>query len=633
MTAQEYFDKHGISPATIAAFNLTVEHNTIVIPVYDSEGKLLYRKYRHLDFDRDNPDSIKFSYDKGSAATLYNSRVLTKGDYVFLCEGEPDTWRLSQEGLPAISNTSGSGTFKEEWVEQLKKKEVYVIYDTDKAGRAGADKIKNLLPKAVIVKLPPAYKDLCEFFLENDLNRLAAIVEVAKKENVVVEKPVENNTDLGNAEHFIGLFGDLVRYDHRRGRWLLWDGNIWEPDSDEKVRRMAIDSARDRARVAIEVKDLTERSRALKWAIGNESNKRVSDCLSLTRSLLPVASKGEQWDKIENVIACPNGIVDLTTGELRGGRPEDCITMKARVAFDPLAKAPRWNRFIGEIFENNQEVMDYVRLALGYSIGTSTKEQVLFFCFGTGSNGKSVLFRVIREVLGNYAHSVPEQTFQVQQGGATNDIAAAEHKRFIVSAETMAAKRINEARLKAWSGEDEISARFLYKEFVTFKPVGKIWLFLNEKPVVEDDSRGFWRRVRLIPFTKTFEGVEVDEGLIDALRLELPGILAWLVRAHHDWRKQGLKKVPPIIQEATNVFQAESDPLADFISERCEDNYAGEIKASTLYAAYRQWAEIQNLKGKEVLSSSAFGTKMAYKYKKHHDRTGWWYLGLKLAEK
>src|ERR1035437_3961289 len=39
-------------------------------------------------------------------------------------------------------------------------------------------------------------------------------------------------TETGDAEFFVARNADTVRYDHRRGRWLLFDGNVWAPQTD-----------------------------------------------------------------------------------------------------------------------------------------------------------------------------------------------------------------------------------------------------------------------------------------------------------------------------------------------------------------------------------------------------------------
>lgn len=68
-------------------------------------------------------------------------------------------------------------------------------------------------------------------------------------------------TDTTNAEFIAEMFGDCLRYDHRRGRFLIWGGHRWRPDADGQVFRSAIEAARERYRRATSIGDLRERGR------------------------------------------------------------------------------------------------------------------------------------------------------------------------------------------------------------------------------------------------------------------------------------------------------------------------------------------------------------------------------------
>src|SRR5262249_35646441 len=144
-----------------------------------------------------------------------------------------------------------------------------------------------------------------------------------------------------------------------------------------------------------------------------------------------------------------------------------------------------------------------------------------------------------------------------------NDLAALTDRRLVTASETNDGARFNEARIKALTGCDPITARFLHGEFFTFRPVAKFWLSVNHKPRVADDSYGFWRRVRLIPFTRQFRD-DADTQLETKLREELPGILGYLVRGCLEWQRQGLKP-PTRVQAATETYREESDSLGQFI--------------------------------------------------------------------
>jgi len=423
-------------------------------------------------------------------------------------------------------------------------------------------------------------------------------------------------TDTGNARLLATLYGDVLRYDHRRGKWLLWNIHRWERDHDGQIARWVVESAQKRYSDASTILDLKERTRVANWAIASESRQKIEACMALARNFLPIADNGDAWDREPWLLGVPNGVVDLRTGELRAGRPEDRITMTTGVEFKPETKCPRWERFLTEVF-GDADFTDWLHRGLGYSISGDTTEQCIFIGYGVGGNGKGVFNSSLGYVLNDYAHTAPFSTFeQYQRAGIPNDLACLEFKRFVSSSETNDNARLNEARIKALSGCDTITARYLHQEFFSFQPHLKLWLFVNHRPKVVDDSFGFWRRVRLIPFTKQFTGKADDRRLSEKLRAEAPGILVWLVRGCLEWQRRGLDPVPECVRVATQEYKQESDPLAAFIADKCVENRQASTQAADLYRAYQQWAGTEGMGPREILTSTAFGRRMGDKYQR-----------------
>ena len=158
-----------------------------------------------------------------------------------------------------------------------------------------------------------------------------------------------NRTDAGNGEHFARLYGDRVRYDHRRKRWLVWAGHWWRDDDRGEVRLLAKKAARDRYQQALGITDLGERKREAGFAIGSENRQRIEAMLAAARSEPPITDPGDRWDADPWLLGVANGVVDLRSGESRAGRPADRITRHVDVPFDPTAMCPRWERFLEEI--------------------------------------------------------------------------------------------------------------------------------------------------------------------------------------------------------------------------------------------------------------------------------------------
>lgn len=439
-------------------------------------------------------------------------------------------------------------------------------------------------------------------------------------------------TDSGNAELFASLYGDRLRYDHRRKRWLVWAGHWWQPDSDGEVIRLAKAAARHRYDRAAGIDNLKGRQAEAQWAVSSESRMRLDAALNLAKNEHPIADAGDRWDADPWLLGVRNSVVDLRTGELRAGRPEDRITQHVEPAYDPSAGCPRWQSFLQEIFGGDAELVDFIWRAVGYSLTGDISEHSVFVCHGAGANGKTTFLGTVRSVIASYGHNMPFSTIEMQGRAAVpTDVADLVGKRLVTATETNERTRLNEARLKALSGGDPVTARHLFGNFFEFRPVAKFWLAVNHRPRVDDDSYGFWRRVRLIPLTRVFRGGEADRSLPRKLMSEAQGILVWAVRGCLERRRRGLEP-PDAVRLATDDYQRESDPLAGFIADRCLEAPNCKGHASTLYKAYREWAQEQGLRDWETVSSKEFGRRLGDRFEKGHDRRGNFYRGLGLLD-
>lgn len=399
------------------------------------------------------------------------------------------------------------------------------------------------------------------------------------------------STETGDAEFFAKLHAGLIKYDHRQGRWLLYDGYRWKPDKVEEVRQRALNAIRSRQAAAVHEEDATVRKARLDWARKGESSSRLDHALKEARSHPAIASSGEEWDSDPWLLGVPNGVVDLREGILRPARPDDLITLQTAAAFDPEAKCPLWERTLADVFKDQPDLIPYIQRAFGYSLTGDCREEVFFLLIGGGRNGKGTLVNTFAAIIGDYSDNVQFSSLEQQQGGggATPDIAKLTGKRFVTASEANEGTRINESRIKSITGRDPITARFLYQSEFTFTPEFKLWLSVNHLPRVRDDSDGFWSRPHQIPFNQTYTGRE-DKELKDKLLQESDGILAWAIRGMLDWRENGLLP-PDVTLRAKKDYRMRQEPLSEFYDDECVFHPAAYIHVSDLFAAYHRWLD------------------------------------------
>jgi putative DNA primase/helicase len=310
--------------------------------------------------------------------------------------------------------------------------------------------------------------------------------------------------------------------------------------------------------------------------------------VDLARSDVPVMP--DELDASPDLLNTESGTIDLCTGELREHRREDLITKISPTKYRPDAAAPTWEAFLERVLPG-EELRAFVQRGVGYSAAGDTSEQCMFINYGTGANGKSTFQEAIAAALGDYAMRTPtEMLLAKRSDGVPNDVARLKGARFVSASETEEGRRLAESRIKDLTGQDTITARFMKAEWFDFAPTHKLWLSTNHKPEIRGTDAAIWRRIRLVPWAVTIPPAEQDKKLPIALRDELAGILAWVVRGCLQWRREGLQ-APDEVRKATGEYRAEMDVLAGFLAECCELDTGHWEYAKDLYECYKRWCD------------------------------------------
>jgi putative DNA primase/helicase len=395
-------------------------------------------------------------------------------------------------------------------------------------------------------------------------------------------------TDAGNAEAIAALCGNVLRYDHKQGRWLIWNEQRirWEEDTSRRVRVFAKNAARHRAKAALSIKDATESTRQFKWARQSESAYALNVALDLAKSEPPIEDDGKGWDADPMLLGVANGVLDLRTGKLRSPTRQDQVTKRSPLAFDPYAKCVRWRQFLGEVFGDDTELIRFIQKAVGYTLTGSVEEHCLFALHGTGRNGKTTFLEVLLHLVGDYGIDLPFSNLEIKHypiGEGVNLPGA----RFAKSVETRRGGQLDEGRVKSWTGGDTISIRPLHRNVFAFQPTHKLWLAFNHKPEIKDASPGMWSRIRLIPFERSFEKYQADKKLTEKLKAEASGILNWALEGCAAWQTESLG-TPVAVEKATGEYEQESDILAPFIAGCCEADVCFSVPFGELWEAYKK---------------------------------------------
>jgi putative DNA primase/helicase len=353
--------------------------------------------------------------------------------------------------------------------------------------------------------------------------------------------------------------------------------------------------------------NISDRGNLAKHALKSEAEGRLRAMVNLSKTEPSIPVSQSMLDADPWLLNCQNGTIDLRTGKLLAHHRSNLCTKEVPIAFDSDAKCPTWIAFLNRVMADNRALVRFLQRAVGYAPTGMTSEQVLFFLYGTGANGKSTFIETCRNLVGDYAQQADFDTFVPKENGhPRNDLARLAGARFVAAVEAAQGRQLAENVIKQATGGDAITARFLYREYFEFSPQFKLFLVANHKPVIVGTDEAIWRRIRLIPFTVTIPPEERDKQLLEKLRGELPGILAWAVRGCLDWQRDGLGE-PEAVSNATEAYRREMDVMADFVDEYCVLGENQTEDAGLLYAKFKEWSD-QN--GEGFLTQKKLGAQL-----------------------
>lgn len=445
-------------------------------------------------------------------------------------------------------------------------------------------------------------------------------------------QPQDTLTDTGNAKMFIDEYGEILRFNTDNKKWMFWNGKFWQHDQYNNIKNLA-EIVIEKMRVMAKQIDDEDVRKAMIQNVKRTLQSSGKEAMIKESQHLPgIPVTNSVFDQDPMLFNCESGVVDLRTGQLM---PHDKDKMISRISswnIDMSGTPTLWLKFLGEIFEQDVEMLNYVQRIMGYSITGSTREQCMFMLIGDGSNGKSLLLDIMNEAVGSYgATSNVDILLEKNVGGGANlgDVARLAGVRHVVTDEAKLNDKLNESAIKTLtSGIGKIVARFLYGNEFEFTPIFKIFMASNYKPIIRGTDHGIWRRIKVLPFKVIIPDHKQDKDLKDKLLAEMPQILGWMVKGCLEWQRVGLK-TPAKIDKETREYREEMDVVQRWINETCEVGLAFKEKSTDLFKNFSNYVQVN----KEFqLSHTMFGRNMSKKFTKRFFNGSTYYVGVKLKD-
>lgn len=415
---------------------------------------------------------------------------------------------------------------------------------------------------------------------------------LSEQEAYLNSKPFDHD---GHAECLMHMYGKYFHYTNAYG-WLVWTGSHW--DREEATSRLA---------KAI-IKILRLRKAAIAKVEGREglvgkcaaSSAQVSGVQSIFQAYRTVDVS--QFDANYDLLNVQNGVLDLATGQLTD-HDFDLFTYCCPVDYLPETDFSKWLEWMamtvtpkGAGFSSKyKSLVDYLQMAIGYSLTGQTRENIMFYIYGPPRSGKGTFIETIMAALGkplavetNFSTIVEKNKMDTNQAA----LATLKASRFVATSEGGKDQWFDPEQIKLISGENELHVALKYQAHFSYKPMFKIWLSSNHKPKMDPDDTAAWGRIKILKFPNSHLGKE-DKLMKERMRSEdtLRQVLAWAVAGAMDWYakgKDGLKDTP-LVSSMTSDAQNEVDTIAHWLGDNTAADENGHVAYHLLYENYSNW--------------------------------------------
>lgn len=406
--------------------------------------------------------------------------------------------------------------------------------------------------------------------------------------------------------------------------WLKWDGKRWRPGRPDPEPRNAVREwvikllrrTKDGARIKLVSQKLTS------GAVGALTN--------LLRGVDGIFCDAEDFDTDPDLLNCPNGVVDLRTGELLPHDPLRLITKLAGAEYEPGFTTPDWEKAKLALPADS---LEWMQLRLGQAAtGHTPPDDLMIICHGGGENGKSSIMEPTTKALGEFSVLVSDRIILASNDAHPTEMMDLRGARLALLEETPEARRLNVARLKKLIGGSEITARRIAKDPVTYPTTHSFFVNTNYELQVDETDRGTWRRLARLVFPYTYkkkhEPLESewdrygDPGLRDRLKMDRDSwkaALAWMVEGAKRWYEMDrvMPEPPKRVQDDTLKWRAGSDVIMGFFSEAIEPDPNSHIASVDLLEALNAYLIQRGQKGwsDKLLASRLQGHELAMRHR------------------
>lgn len=402
--------------------------------------------------------------------------------------------------------------------------------------------------------------------------------------------------DEGNAQCVNTYFANQFLYCNAYG-FLHYTGKRWDKDNaDAILQRAIVRTLKERGALAL------KHDKPAIMRASMPTARHIRDCLYLFQSLVTVHV--DDFDKRPDLLNVNNGVLNLRTLQMEPHHPKQLFTQCIEHDYDPGADQFAWKVFLKDVVGGGDEVIDYLQMAVGYSLTGHTNEECLFYIYGPTRSGKGTFSETLLSILPQpLGMEVDFTTFTANRDSdAQNfDLAPLKPARLIFASESNKYSSLNTGKIKSLTGGNDVRCAYKHRDHFNYRPQYKIWLVSNWPVNADVDDDAAWYRVKVVEFPNSHADTE-DKQLKFRMKQpeNLKAVLAWAVEGAHNWynSQKGLV-TPQSVLASTSKHRADMDFVQTWLDECTTRDVTNWESAENIYRSYSEWCKQNGVKPKE----------------------------------
>ncbi len=611
----------------------------------------------------DGGKKVKYPIIAGSRHGLFGLPQLLKDDpeKIVFVEAWRDMAACLSIGLNATASSGGASTWNDDWLSFFKDKIVYICMDADipgqRAAQRAAERIYTVAKEVYIVNLPYEItkdhgKDVNDYITEHGKDFLLLLSKAKKfvpgsvidddREKIVLANGFAQTIATALDRHFREAEA-IYRHYNYQGLWCEFTGTGYElreyVDMQNKVWRFAARCVVPGKKKGEGLVDLNCSEHMIKNALSAMGSFEGVDIPSAI--VAPAWLDGRDGPKPEYVIAVGNGLLDVSAKPVLIEHTKVFLNFNLLpYDYDPKARCPWWEKFLGSVFEVEQlsstktrfdeEAGDFVEVEesvpdaekigclqewFGLLLTSEMKYHKILGIIGPKRSGKGTIARVLTAMIGSNNVATPMFASLVESFGLQGLLNArvAIFGDANMDKDPVVVGRAVE-KLKTISGEDGIDVNRKYEKYITAARLTVRFVMIsNNLQRLTDPTGTISDRFIFLKTTQSYYGRE-DLGLENRLMAELPGILNWSLEGLDRLTKRGYIAEPPESAQMRTQSKEIGSNIIAFVNTGCSKGEGLYTEPDDMYDAFKRWCDAD---GSQPMKKRAFRQEFGEAFPEH----------------